>query len=139
MSVRVRHLGTNHSAVSGQVLQRNDEKVAHHNDTISFLIGQYEYVVEFDPCKRKLDCNEPKMSKKARVDPGTPSHLEQNKWQSIESGKLLTFLSEGCRCSDKVRLMHDFLKIVKSSELCHFSSHLFLKKFRLQHMTWMAQ
>ncbi|XP_034237622.1 uncharacterized protein F21D5.5 [Thrips palmi] len=106
LSVMVRHLGTNFSAVNGRPLGRNGETVAQHGDTVNFLLGQFEYVVEFDPCKRKLDCDEsedePNTSKKAREDPGTSSQFEQDTWQSIENGKLLTFLSKGCHCSDKI-------------------------------------
>lgn len=100
LSVMIRQLGTNLSVVNGRALGLNKERIAYHGDTVHFLVGQFEYVVEFDPHKRKLDEDEPNTSKKARVDPGITTQFDQ--WERIENGRLLTFLSEGCQCSEKV-------------------------------------
>lgn len=112
LSVHVKQTGPNISAVNGVALGKNNERTAHHGDTVHFLLGQFEHMIEFDPpsvsspssSKRKLDCDEP-VSKKARVDICKTSSvkiMDQNKWESVDGGKLLVLNCKGVTASEKI-------------------------------------
>lgn len=115
------------SAVNGIVLGKNCERVVHHGDSVQFLLGQFDHVVEFEPApdtvtqvnsKRSLDLSNLPVSKKTCAEAQGASHLtstqrsNENKWRNFDSRKLLVFESNGLCPSNKVQLYITDMKSV---------------------------
>lgn len=110
------------SALNGVVLGKNCERIAHHGDSVQFLLGQFDHVVEFVPApvtqvnpKRTLELSNSPVSKKTCAEVQGAFHLtstqssNDNKWRTFDSRKLLVFESKGLCPSNKVQLLHSFL------------------------------
>lgn len=115
LTVRIKQTGPNMSAVNGVPLGKDRERIVHHGDSVHFLLGQFEHLIEFDPnpdtlptakLKRQLECEQPSASKKICDDSlqrDTSSILvNQNKWESLKGGKVLFYQSKGTKSSRKV-------------------------------------
>ena len=125
IKVDIKRLGPNSSGINGMVIKKDETYTMKHEDRLELLIGQYIYVVEFEPpplierneanqTERKRKCEEEdRMNKKtcnelmkedAEVKENEDSLKEnlQDKWEMIDNGKLLIFTAKNVISRPKV-------------------------------------
>jgi hypothetical protein len=112
LQITMTQTGENPSSVNGRLLRKGEIIALSHGDTIELVHGMYKYMVAFEPPPKETISKVPKIkelklgepaTKRQRLDIGlSSSAVSENKWETIDNGKVLVFTAKGTENSSKV-------------------------------------